>query len=236
MICMRQIEVLGVSIKDYSLREAMKKVDDFMKDGKLSTIAYITAGGLLAAETSDSLKEFLENVDLTVTADSEILRAADIVNRNRMREIDNDEFMQEFLKKIVRMKKSVYLLTGSNQQMEVLKQGLFSFQEKLDIIGTYSLDLLEEQGHDVEYLVNEMNVAMPGVIISNISSPQREQFFEENHMKLNARVWLMLKDEVVHQKLSQGVFAKVRDFLIKQIFTRQVNKYRSESEEKDDTQ
>lgn len=222
-----------MTVKDFTLREAMKKVDVFLKDGKMSTIAYITTRGLLAAESSDSLKEFLGNVDLTVTADSEILRAAGIVNRNRTREIDNDEFMQEFLKKLVRMKKSVYLLTGSQQQMDTLKQGLVSFQEKLDIIGTYSLELLDEQGYDEEYLVNEINVAMPSVIISNISTPQREAFFEANHMKLNADIWLMLKDEVVHQKLSQGIFIRLRELLVRKIFTRQVNKYRNEAEEKD---
>lgn len=226
--------MLGVTVKDFTLREAMKQVDVFLKGGKLSIIVYITTRGLLAAEGSDVIKDFLNNVDLTVTADSEILLAAGINSRNRIREIDNDDFMHEFLKKLVRMKKSVYLITGTQQQMDTLRQGLVSFQERLDIIGTYSLDLLTEQGHDEEYLVNEINVAMPSVIISNIPTPQREEFFEANHMKLNANIWLMLKDEVVHQKLSRGIFVRLQEFLVKKIFARQVNKYRSESDEKEE--
>lgn len=223
--------MLGVALRDYTLRESMKAVDGFLCDGKVSTIAYITTRGLMAAQSSDRLKEFLAKLDLTVAADSDILRAGGIVNRNRIREVDNDEFMQEFLKKLVRMKKTVYLLTGSAQQMETLRMGLASYQEGLKMIGSYSLDELQEQGYDEDYLVNQINVDTPNVIISNISSPQREEFFEANHMKLNAEVWLMLKDEVVHQKLTKGLFAKLGEWIVKKLFARRVTKYHSELEE-----
>lgn len=231
---MRQIDVLGVTIKDYSLREAMKMVDVFLRDGKLSTVTYITTRGLIAAETSESIKDFLTNVDLTITADSDILRAAGIVNRNRVREVDNDEFMREFLKKIVKARKTVYLLTSTKQQMETLQLGLASYQENLKIIGAYSLDELDEQGHDEDYLINEMNVNTPNVIISNISSPQRESFFDANHMKLNADIWLMLKDEVVHQKLTKNVWMTAREWFIKKMFARLVSKYRSDTKKKNE--
>ena len=214
---MRHMQVLGVELQDYTVREAMRKTDYFLRDNKVSTIAYITIRGLMAAEESPELRSFLSNIDLTVAADSDILRAAGVENRNRIKEIENDEFMEEFLKKLVRGKRKVYLLTGTKEQLQELEECLKSYQEKLRIVGRFSLDELEKEE---DYLINEMNGLMPEVVISNISSPQREQFFENNHMKMNARIWLMLKDKVVHTMRRKGIAWRLGDLFFKTLFRR----------------
>ena len=95
---MRKMQVLGIELQDHTVREAMKKTDAFLRDGKVSTIAYITMRGLMEAEGSQERQDFLRELDLTVPADSDILRAAGIATRNRVREVDNDEFLTEFLR------------------------------------------------------------------------------------------------------------------------------------------
>ncbi|MBE5882496.1 MAG: hypothetical protein E7289_09385 [Lachnospiraceae bacterium] len=227
---MRHMHVLGVELQDYTVREAMRKVDYFLRDNKVSTIAYITTRGLMAAEESPELKDFLSNIDLTVAADSDILHAAGIANRNRVKEIENDEFMEEFLKKLVRGKRKMYLLTGTKEQLQELEQCLKSYQGNLRIVGSFSLDELEK---DEDYLINEMNGLMPDVVISNISSPQREVFFENNHMKMNARIWLMLKDKVVHATHKKDIIWRLGDMLSKKLFHRKVERYH---EREDDLQ
>lgn len=226
---MRHMQVLGVKLQDYTVREAMRKTDFFLRDSKVSTIAYITTRGLMAAEESPELKNFLAGIDLTVAADSDILRAGGVENRNRMKEIENDEFMEEFLKKLVRGKRKVYLLTGTGEQLYALEECLRSYQENLRIIGKFSLDRLEK---DEDYLINEMNNLMPDVVISNISSPQREEFFANNHMKMNARIWLMLKDKVVHATHRKDVLWKFGDWVAKKLFHKKVEQYLSQEEDK----
>lgn len=224
---MRHMQVLGVELKDYTVREAMRKTDAFLKENKVSTIAYITTTGLMAAEESEDLKIFLSNIDLTVAADSDILTAAGISNRNRMKEIENDEFMEEFLKKIVRGKRKVYLLTGTKEQLAALEECLKSYQQNLRIVGRFSLDALEK---DEDWLINEMNEQMPDVVISNIDSPQRESFFENNHMKMNARIWLMLKDKVVRATNKKKVLWKISDLFSKKLFRKKVEQYQNQEE------
>ncbi len=225
---MRHMQVLGVELQDYTVREAMRKTDAFLRENKVSTIAYITTRGLMAAEESEDLKLFLSNIDLTVAADSDILRAAGIANRNRVKEIENDEFMEEFLKKLIRGKKKVYLLTGTGEQLTALEECLRSYQQNLRIIGRYSLDALEKEE---DWLINEMNAQMPDVVISNIDSPQRESFFENNHMKMNAHIWLMLKDKVVHATNRKRVFWRLGDLLSKKLFQRKVVQYQHQEQE-----
>lgn len=219
------MQVLGVELQDYTVREAMRKAEVFLHDQKLNTIAYITTRGLMAAEDSPELKAFLSNIDLTVAADSDILHAAGIENRNRIKEVENDEFMEEFLKKLVRGKRSVYLLTGTKEQLVALEECLKSYQQSLRIVGKFSLDELEKEE---DWLINEMNAQMTEVVISNISSPQRESFFENNHMKMNARIWLMLKDKVVHATRKKSVLWRLPDMVSKKLFRRKVVKYQNQ--------
>ncbi len=214
-------------MQDFTVREAMRKADGFFRENNVSTIAYITTRGLMAAEESEELKIFLSNIDLTVAADSDILHAAGIANRNRIKEIENDEFMEEFLKKLVRGKRKVYLLTGTKEQLEELENCLKSYQQNLRIVGSFSLDTLEK---DEDWLINEMNGQMPDVVISNIDSPQRESFFENNHMKMNARIWLMLKDKVVHATNRKSVLWRLGDFISKKLFRRKVVQYQNQEE------
>lgn len=221
------MQVLGVELKDYTVREAMRKADAFLKENKVSTIAYITTTGLMAAEESEDLKLFLSNIDLTVAADSDILSAAGIANRNRVKEIENDEFMEEFLKKLVRGKRKVYLLTGTGEQLSALEECLKSYQENLRVVGRFALDTLEK---DEDWLINEMNAQMPDVVISNIDSPQRESFFENNHMKMNAHIWLMLKDKVVRATNKKKVLWKIGDLFSKKLFQRKVEQYQNQEE------
>lgn len=221
------MQVLGVELKDYTVREAMRKADAFLKENKVSTIAYITTTGLMAAEESEDLKLFLSNIDLTVAADSDILSAAGIANRNRVKEIENDEFMEEFLKKLVRGKRKVYLLTGTGEQLSALEECLKSYQESLRVVGRFALDTLEK---DEDWLINEMNAQMPDVVISNIDSPQRESFFENNHMKMNAHIWLMLKDKVVRATNKKKVLWKIGDLFSKKLFQRKVEQYQNQEE------
>lgn len=222
------MQVLGVELQDYTVREAMRKTDVFLRDQKLNTIAYITTRGLMAAEESPELRTFLSNLDLTVAADSDILHAAGIENRNRIKEIENDEFMEEFLKKLVRGKRSVYLLTGTKEQLVALEECLKSYQHSLRIVGRFSLDELEKEE---DWLINEMNRLMTEVVISNISSPQRESFFENNHMKMNARIWLMLKDKVVHSTYKKNVLWHLADRISKSLFRRKVVQYQNQEQD-----
>ncbi len=225
---MRHMQVLGVELKDYTVREAMRKADLYLRDSKVNTIAYITTQGLMAAEQSPELTAFLSNIDLTVAADADILKVAGIENRNRTKEIENDEFLEEFLKKLIRMRKRVYLLTGTQDQLQKLEECIRSYQENLKIVGRFSLDGLEK---DEDYLINEMNGVMPDVVISNISSPLRETFFENNHMKMNASIWLMLKDKVVHATSRRNIFWKLTDKLSRKLFRKKVEQYQNQEQE-----
>ena len=225
---MKKIQLLGVELTDYSLRESMRKVDEFLRDGKVSTIGYITTKGLMEAGENEEIKKWMMNLDLTVPADSDILHAAGVEGTSRIHEVEENLFLKDFLKKLVRGKKTVFILSDTKEQMGELSKILLEYQDHLKIVGTYAM---EELTAEDDYLVNEINIAAPDVIISNLSSPKREMFLEANSMKLNVEVWLMLKNGMKLGNKCQGILTNIYDKILQKVFRRRVKKSMKETDE-----
>lgn len=228
---MRKMEVLGIPMKDLTIRESMKKVEQFFADEKVSTIALITMKGLIKAQDSPEIKEWMSSLDMTVAVDVDILHAADINYRSRIHDVENNVFISEFFKKLVRQRKSVYLISQTEESLKKLEEDLLSCEEGLRIVGKAAIDDLE---HDDDFVINDMNMKVPWVLISNLESPKREQFLKENHMKMNVRIWLMLRADRDLQTRAKGPVRRICDKLMKYWFQLRLTRYKEQMNKEDD--
>jgi len=224
---MRKVQVLSVSLYDYTVREAMRKVEEFFGQGTASTIAYVSKEGIMDADENEQIKEFYNKVDLVVFTDPDILRAANVETRNRLREIEENAFIDEFLKKMIRQRKSIYLLAQTDAELVKLETSLKSYQENLNFVGRFALEHLEA---DEDFVVNEINMQQPSVLISILPAGKRIEFYDANHMKLNTNIWLMLKDDVDIQNKRRGLIRKIYDDLMRSIFKKRLLQYESEKD------
>ena len=228
---MRTFQVLGITLTDYSVREAMRKVEEYLNDGKVSTVCYITTGGILEAENHPETKSFLENMNLTVAADSEVLKAADILTRGRQREIENSDFLRVFLHRVNREKLGVCLIADSEEAAEKLEQGVRSYQAGLQVIGKFIAK--EAESEEADALINDINILAPKIIISNLSFPLREAFFTQHHMKLHAEVWLILNNNMVIESRSLELLERLKRRLTGKALARSVDQYRKDQMKSD---
>ena len=219
---MRKMNVLGIPLRDYTLRETLKKVDIFLAGGKMGTIGLITMKGLIVAQDSLEIKEWISGLDMTVTADADILRAADINYRGRIHDVENQLFISEFLKKLVRQKKTVYLMSQNAASLEKLEKELLSYEENLSIVGKVAVDELEQ---DDDFVINDMNMKVPDVLISNLESPKREQFTKENQMKMNVRLWLMVRADRELYTQEKNSFKQIYNKFLQWWFRIRLNRY-----------
>ena len=232
---MRKMQVLSVSLIDYTVREAMRKVEEYLNDGKPHTIAYISKKGVMEADEDEKVKDFISKMDLMVCADSDVLRAANVETWNRIREIDENIFIEEFLKKIIRQRKTVYILAETNEELLQLEEHLRSYQQNISIVGKYALEHLSA---DEEFVVNQINVLEADVLISLLPAIKRIEFYDSNYMKINTSIWLMLKDDVVLHNKNRGFLRKMSDMIMQGIFKKKTMQYQhnqevAESEEGD---
>ena len=228
---MKKIQVLGVELEDYTVREAMRKIDEYWRNGRMNTIGFVTTKGIMEANELPQVKEWMQSLDMTVPMDADILHAAGIDSAGRCREVEENVFIKEFLRRTVRYRKSVFLLTETTEQMGVLTGELMEYQEHLKIVGTY---VLEELKADEGYIVNEINIASPDILISQLATPHREEFYEHSRMKLNTVIWLILKEGVHFGKKKRCLRSILYEYITKKVFRIRVEKEKKETEETDE--
>ena len=228
---MRKMEVLGITMQDLTLRESMKKVEQFLKERKVCTIALITMKGLIIAQDSPAIKEWMSSLDMTVPIDADILRAADIHHHSRINDVEEDAFIVEFLKKMVRQKKTIYLLSQSEAGLKKVEDELRDAQDGLQVVGRCSLDSLE---HEDDFVINDINLKVPDVLISNLPSPVREEFLANHHMKMNVSVWLMIRADRDLRKKNRNLIKKMYNRIMKQWFHIRLDQYKEENEEENE--
>lgn len=222
---MREINILGISLKDYTLREKLSLADRYLKNGALNTIECVSAKTLMAAGDDPQQKEWLEAMDMIVYSDVDIARSAGITNRNRLKEIENNSFLKELLRRLAREKCPVYLLTDSEDTMQMLENDLARLQTALQIVGKYVFS--PDEGTE-DALINEINDKAPKVIVALSAYPVQESFIFQNKSRLNADIWLGLqKDSLVLGMEEKRIGVLLRKLQHK-IFQRKVSRYENQ--------
>lgn len=220
---MKKMDLLGISLTDYTLREAMKRSNEFMYNGALNTISYISIQMLVDAVEDEERKTWIESMDMTVCGETDILRAAGILARNRIREVEEDEFLKEFIRKLSRNKRKLYLIAENEEEVKKLEDYLRCYGTDLLITGRYAAD---RETVSVDNLINDINDIVPNIIISKLSSPWQEQLMSENRQFVNADIWLgLLEHSNLHNKKSSP-FAKISQYLYRNLFRRKINQYK----------
>lgn len=221
---MRKIEIFGIGLSDCSLRESMKRVDSYLKEGAVHTIDCVTAQMLLQAEASEEQKEWLEAMDMTVLCDADVLRAAGAETRGRIKEIENQAFLKEFFKKLAREKRNVYLLGDSQDALDIL--GRYLAGRMITVSG--EMLLTEEAAGRVDSLINEINDVAPDVILVALPYPAGERFVFGNKARINSSIWMGLPGRKEFEERKETWFYGVLRRLRGQLFRHRVDRYKNE--------
>ena len=179
---LKKIDILGIEVDNYTVREAMMQVENYLDNTVMNTIETIDMKMLELAGRDETVRACMEQLDLAVIGEKEI----------RISEIINHDFFREFIKRIIRNHKRVFLLAETVAQEEQLEHFLVGKYEQIEVAGHCAI---EEKSNDFESVVNEINSASADVIFSILPSPLQEQFLTENKSKLDAKIWYGLSSD-----------------------------------------
>lgn len=189
---LKKIDILGIEVDNYTVREAMMQVENYLDNTVMNTIETIDMKMLELAGRDETVRACMEQLDLAVIGEKEILIAADVHSSQRISETINHDFFREFIKRIIRNHKRVFLLAETIAQEEQLEHFLVGKYEQIEVAGHCAI---EEKSNDFESVVNEINCASADVIFSILPSPLQEQFLTENKSKLDAKIWYGLSSD-----------------------------------------
>lgn len=228
---MKVIDVLGMHITDYPLKEAIKLSLKFISGGAMNTIFYVSSQVLVDAGESQQQKEWLESMDMILYGEPTVLDVLGENSRERKSEIKQDTFLHEFIKKIARGKHTVYLILDSEDKAEQLENYLKELHGSVNVAGKYIWDEGQDSADD---LVNELNDVSPDVIISKLPNIVQQQLICENRHMINASVWVALLYERVAKKQNITFGSKLGWLFYKRLFKRKVNQYEVEKSENEE--
>lgn len=187
-----------MNLTDYSVREAVGITDRFLGAGSLNTVLFISAKILVGAGVSEEQQAWIGDADLIIWSDAEIVKQAGVRARERIHEVENQDYIREVLRRLARGKKSLYLLAESEEELEELEADLKSVREDLNIVGRGTVDGMIQEEWDAE--ANRINGLAPVAVISRMQFEHQARMAEGMRRILNADIWLALD----HQALSGG--------------------------------
>lgn len=182
----KKIDILGLSLDNYTVRESITQAEAFLENGTLSTIEMISVQTLLAAAENPAVRGVIEALDLSVIGEREILQAVGIDTMQRLRETDESDFSTEFFKRLERNKKSVFLLGQDADALTQVRGRLADAFPRLVIVGECAL---ENCTGDPDGVINDMNAMTPDVIVSVLPTPAQEEFFRTHRNKMSVSIW-----------------------------------------------
>lgn len=221
---MNKIELLGITLTDYTYRDAVGYAEKSLQSGALNTIMSVTMKMLLAAGEDEKQKEWLESIDLPVCCEVEIFKAASLLSHARMKEVEDNAFIWEFLRRVARQKKTVFLVAETEEALEAYEKELLEYQPMLQIVGGFVL----EEDASADKLVNEINDKVPCVVLSKISFPRQLQIMYEYKMAMNAEVWFGMLSDGSDMKARTSGFARWKEWVAKKAFWHRVSSYENE--------
>ena len=219
---MRQIELLGLKLQDHSVREAMRLLHEFVNDDTCNRIDFVTHELLLSASENPELAAYIQGADMVVFSSSDILEAANVAGRAREREIESNLFLKGMLRKLAKEKRSIYLITSSEDDAVALRSELSDINEELRFCGG---SVAEAVTADMDSIVNDINSVIPDVVIIRLPAGMGEKFMAVNSMKINSRLLISLGDTEL--KGLGGGYTGLRSFIIRRLFKREATKYQN---------
>lgn len=218
-------KLAGVRIDNCSLREALKKTEVYLKNVSVSVIEAINMDTIMIAGRDEMVRGCLAEADLVLPADKEILQEMGIATKQRIREIKEDEFFHELIKRLVRAKMRFYFLARTKDELECLEGNFMrNYGERIQIAGSYAVD--ECTGlHDA--VVNEINSVAPDVICSVLPCPEQEHFLAMHRSMLNTNLWLGFGMGHEFADNNKSIFSILRKIFVRQRLKRRIHIYDS---------
>ena len=222
----KKIDIMGILLDDYTVREALHQIESLSDDNVLRSIESISMQMLMEAEKDEELRNAISSMDLAIVGQKEILEVAGVGTMQRIKETEENDFFYEFLKRLERNHKRLFLLGETEEKNNRIKEKLIEQYPQLSIAGEYAL---ENCIGDQAAVINEMNAATPDLVLSVLPSPTQEHFFWEHKDKINARIWYGVGDVEIDGRM--GVKKMVTSLLHRGRLKSSIEKYEKKKEE-----
>ena len=208
------IEVMGIRLDCLTAKETMVRMMRFLEDDSVDIIEILSMDVLMKNSEDEQWRELVDGFGLVLPGEPEILKAADIGDRTRLKEAENRTFLKLFIKYLQKNQKKVFLLADTEEILNSAAEALAGYSGGLRLTGR---GILADDSRE-ENVVNDINGTETDCILSVLASPYQEQFIDRNKALLNAKIWFGCGAVFGGEQEKRFPIGRVKHFFRKRLF------------------
>lgn len=211
-----RINVLGIEINNYTAKEAMQRVVEYMKRDSLQVVARMTPKSIKHLMDEPEYVSQLEDYEIVLLESKELLQTAGIFDKQLIKEMEDQTFFRLFGRYLHKNQKKVFLLAETTLLLREMQSFIMTKFPKITVEGTV---VMEEHTASEDMIVNAINMADADCIIAAVSSPTQERFVKKYRTALNAKIWMGFGVEFAKND-SRSPLVILKEFVEKNILKR----------------
>ncbi|QSZ27646.1 WecB/TagA/CpsF family glycosyltransferase [Aceticella autotrophica] len=180
-----RFNIFGVPIDKVTMKDAVKRTEDFLKEDRLHIVATPNAEIIMMAQKDEEYKDILNKTDLNVPDGSGVVFASKVYKEELPERVAGFDLMMELLRIADKKEQKIYLLGAAPDVIKKTYENLKKKYPGINIVGIhdgYFKDFQEEG------IIKEINSKNPDIIFVALGAPKQEKWIFKNRNILNARL------------------------------------------------
>ena len=195
---MREIDVLGVTIKDFPLKELLNKASDYLSEKGVQTMSWLSANVILSVSENYDQRVWVDSLDLMICDQAGVLKSGRAAMQLH-KDGKSDDFLENYFKYLANNKARIILVCDSEKQMNEFEKWLDNHNNKLNICGGYIIEKID----DADDLFNMLNMDMPQVVFTCLPWLLQGELVSNARKVSNASFWLSFLPEMIELDLNE---------------------------------
>lgn len=160
------MEIFGVKIDNLTMEEVLKKIRDFLKDGKQHYIVLPYSEFMVRAQKDEEFRKILNSADFCLCESHGLYLVARFLGKKLKEPINGVDL-------IYKLRGRIFLFGGKEGIAEKVKEKLGS-----NIVGA-------ENGYlDLDKVIKKINLTKPEILLVGLGSPKQEEWIYNNLKKM----------------------------------------------------
>lgn len=222
-----KIQSLDNRITQYTAKDAMQLVVEYMKTESIHVIEVITLDTLKNFEMQEGWDEQKNTFDIVLADNKAILDVAGVEDEKLIKEAESSLFIKMFLHFLHKNSAKVFLLTENQDTLDEVREYVNSEYSRIHIVETATW---EEHGVSDDMILNRVNGVEADCILVSLPSPIQEEFIIRNRALLNTKIWFGMGTDFQARNNKKGIH-KMYDLLTCKMLKREIKKARQQDGE-----
>lgn len=220
-----KINILDLNLDCITAKDAMIQAIQFFDSDSLDTIEIISMSTLMEHREDEEWKKLASELTLLLPGEAEILKAADVSDRIKLKETEEGTFFKMFMKYLEKKHKNIYVLAQSEEELLKTEDMLRKRNRGIRFCGH---SVLNPQEAKEENVINDINGTEADCILSVLHPPYQEEFISRNKALLDVKVWFGCGAVFGRHFESTGLAGRLKHFLQKKLFCYRVERQNRE--------